>query len=33
MNSDEPIALEARKLTKRYRDVAALNDCSFRVPS
>jgi ABC-2 type transport system ATP-binding protein len=33
MNSDEPIALEARKLTKRYRDVAGLNDCSFRFPS
>jgi ABC-2 type transport system ATP-binding protein len=33
MNSDEPIALEARRLTKRYRDVAALNECSFRLPA
>jgi ABC-2 type transport system ATP-binding protein len=33
MTSDETIALEARKLTKRYRNVVALNDCSFRLPS
>ena len=31
--SGEPIALEARGLAKRYRDVAALSDCSFRLPA
>jgi ABC-2 type transport system ATP-binding protein len=33
MTNDEPIALEARVLTKRYRDVAALNECSFQLPA
>jgi ABC-2 type transport system ATP-binding protein len=33
MTNDEPIALEARGLTKRYRDVAALNECSFQLPA
>jgi ABC-2 type transport system ATP-binding protein len=33
MTSEEPIALEARELTKRYRDVAALSECSFRLPA
>ncbi len=33
MTSEEPIALEARRLNKRYRDVAALNECSFRLPA
>jgi len=31
--SGEPIALEARGLTKRYRDVAALSECSFQLPA
>jgi ABC-2 type transport system ATP-binding protein len=31
--SQEPIAVEARALTKRYRDVAALSDCSFQLPA
>ena len=29
----EPVALEARGLTKRYRDVAALSECSFQLPA
>jgi ABC-2 type transport system ATP-binding protein len=33
MTKDQPIALEARGLTKRYRDVAALNECSFQLPA
>jgi ABC-2 type transport system ATP-binding protein len=33
MTNDEPIALEARGLTKRYGDVAALNECSFQLPA
>ncbi|MGH3187401.1 MAG: ABC transporter ATP-binding protein [Streptosporangiaceae bacterium] len=28
-----PIALEARGLTKRYRDVPALRECSFQLPA
>ena len=31
--SGEPVALEARGLTKRYRDVAALSECSFQLPA
>ena len=31
--SEEPSALEARGLTKRYRDVVALSDCSFQLPA
>ena len=31
--SEEPIALEARGLTKRYRDVVALSECSFQLPA
>jgi ABC-2 type transport system ATP-binding protein len=33
MTNEMPIALEARRLTKRYRDVAALNECSFQLPA
>lgn len=33
MTNEEPFALEARGLTKRYRDVAALNECSFQLPA
>ena len=29
----EPTALEARGLTKQYRDVAALSECSFQLPA
>jgi ABC-2 type transport system ATP-binding protein len=29
----EPIALEARGLSKRYRGVAALSECSFQLPA
>jgi len=31
--SEEPRALEARGLTKRYRDVVALSECSFQLPA
>ncbi len=31
--SEEPSALEARGLTKRYRDVVALSECSFQLPA
>ena len=31
--SEEPGALEARGLTKRYRDVVALSECSFQLPA
>lgn len=31
--SEEPVALEARGLTKRYRDVVALSECSFQLPA
>jgi len=31
--SGEPVALEARGLTKRYRDVTALSECSFQLPA
>lgn len=33
MRKEEPIALEARGLTKRYRNVAALDECSFQLPA
>ncbi len=31
--SEEPVALEARGLTKRFRDVVALSECSFQLPA
>lgn len=31
--SDDAFAVEARHLTKRYRGVSALRDCSFQVPA
>ena len=31
--SDQPIAVEARDVSKRYRNVWALRECSFRLPA